>query len=209
MRGLLLKYLPLCNRRMVSLLEKVVTSYQETRRVLDELRQDETNAGVAGLNWPAIQEELNVLDDRRERIGEWITLHNLFDQLHIQFAVIAADATTASGSLETLAEPWGRLRDTLVLTLFEQASQISHISKAVAGAGAPLGGELRAIEEIRGVSQQLDNAIQAKDLSTTRATIQRLNELIKIYYLRINLSVKDEMNDFTRRSFALQARVTP
>ena len=166
------------------------------------------------MNWPAIQEDLNVLDDRNERISEWITLHNLFDQLHIQFGVIAADASTATGSLETLAEPWSRLRDTLVLTLFEQASQISHISQTVAGAaGAPAeaqaGGELRAIEEIRGVSQQLDNAINARDLSNTKAIILRLNELIKVYYLRINLSVKDEVNDFTRRSFALQARVTP
>jgi len=214
MRGLLLKYLPLCNRRMVSLLEKVIASYQETRRILDELHTEESAAGLAGLNWPAIQEDLNVLEDRRERIGEWITLHNLFDQLHIQFAVIAADATTASGSLETLAEPWGRLRDTLVSTLFEQAAQISHISQAVAGVeggavGAQAGGELRAIEEIRGISQQLDSAINAHDLPATKTIIGRLNELIKVYYLRINLSVKDEMNDFTRRSFALQARVTP
>lgn len=222
MRGLLLKYLPLCNRRMVSLLEQVTAAYQETRRILDELRNEEAAAGLAGLNWPAIQEDLSALDDRSERISEWITLHNLFDQLHLQFGVIAADATTASGSLETLAEPWSRLRDTLVLTLLEQASQISHINQAAAGvaggmvgaqadapAGTPLGGELRAIEEIRGISQQLDSAIDAHDLSNTKAIILRLNEMIKVYYLRINLNVKDEMNDFTRRSFALQARVTP
>jgi hypothetical protein len=222
MRGLLLKYLPLCNRRLVSLLEQVTAAYHETRRILDELRNEEAAAGLAGLNWPAIQEDLSALDDRSERISEWITLHNLFDQLHLQFDVIAADATTASGSLETLAEPWSRLRDTLVLTLLEQASQISHINKAAAGAaggvvgaqadapaGTPLGGELRAIEEIRGISKQLDSAIDAHDLSNTKAIILRLNEMIKVYYLRINLNVKDEMNDFTRRSFALQARVTP
>jgi hypothetical protein len=220
MRGLLLKYLPLCNRRMVSLLEQVTAAYQETRRILDELATRRP-PGLAGLNWPAIQEDLSALDDRSERISEWITLHNLFDQLHLQFGVIAADATTTTGNLETLAEPWSRLRDTLVLTLLEQASQISHINQAAAGAAGgmvaprqmpqqvPTGGELRAIEEIRGISQQLDSAIDAHDLSNTKAIILRLNEMIKVYYLRINLNVKDEMNDFTRRSFALQARVTP
>ena len=45
MRGLLLKYLPLCNRRMVTLLEKVTAAYQETRRILDELRREEAAGG--------------------------------------------------------------------------------------------------------------------------------------------------------------------
>lgn len=207
MRGLLLKYLPLCNQRMLDLLQKVVESYQETCRILEELRTEEDRERIRGLNWQVIQADLSALKDRRERIGEWLTLHNLFDQLHIQFAVIAADANTSTGSLETLAEPWRRLRDTLVRTLFDQASQISHINQVAAGAQA--GGQLRPIEEIRGVSEQLDSAINAHNLANTRAIIQQLNDLIKVYYLRINLNVKDEMDDFTRRSFDLQSRVTP
>jgi hypothetical protein len=208
MKSLLYKYLPLCNRRMVELLGKVTAAYQETRSILENLHTDEAHGGIPGLNWPAIDEELTAMDNRSGRISEWVRLHDLFDRLHIQFAVIAADAA-ASGTLEAVAEQWRQLRNDLIEALLEQARKISYIGRAFAQADdGSLNGEPWAIE-IKRMSDQLDAAIQSRNLESTRQTIIDLDHLIKKHYLQVNRSVKDDVNDFTRRSFALQARVTP
>jgi CHAT domain-containing protein len=208
MKSLLYKYLPLCNRRMVELLGKVTAAYQETRSILENLHTDEAHGGIPGLNWPAIDEELTAMDNRSGRISEWVRLHDLFDRLHIQFAVIAADAA-ASGTLEAVAEQWRQLRNDLIEALLEQARKISYIGRAFAQADdGSLNGEPWAIE-IKRMSDQLDAAIQSRNLESTRQTIIDLDRLIKKHYLQVNRSVKDDVNDFTRRSFALQARVTP
>jgi hypothetical protein len=208
MRSLFYKYLPLCNRRMVELLGKVTEAYQQTRTFLESIHTDEAHGGIPSLNWTAIEEELTAMDTRSGRISEWVSLHNLFDKLHIQFAVIAANAA-AYGSLETVAEQWRQLRNDLIEDLLEQARKISFIGRAFAQQDdGSLKGELWVIE-IKRSSDQLDAAIQTRDLEATRQAIMNLDRLIKKHYLQVNRSVKDDVIDFTRRSFALQARVTP
>ncbi len=208
MRGLLLRYLSLCNRKMVELLGVVGEIYTGAKTILDNLRAEEVSSGLVGLNWEAITEDLSALDDRNGRISEWIRLHDLFDRLHVQFATIVASAATAS-TLDMVADAWTRLRDTLVFDLLDQARQIAFIGKAYAqGEDGSLLGELWAIE-IKRKSDQLDGAIQARDLERSRQIIIELDRAIKKHYLQVNRSVKDEMFDFTKRSFALQARVTP
>lgn len=208
LRTLLFKHMTLANRNMVQLLDEVNQLYRITKDILDGIRAEDEGEEGELLNWTAIAEELSILESGSAQISEWIRLHDLFDRLHVQFATIAASASFA-GSLDLIAQPWTLLRDTLVLELLEQAGKISRIGKAYAELpDGSLRGEPWALE-IKRKSDQLDDDLRAHNLEHARQSISELDQTIENHYLQIDRKVRDEMQGFTERSIALQARVAP
>ncbi|RPI32011.1 MAG: CHAT domain-containing protein [Chloroflexota bacterium] len=209
LRSLFIKHLTLSNSKMIELIGQVSALYQSTRATLEDLHAG-TPAANAGLNWEAIENDLQALDLGNRRIGEWIHLHDLFDRLHVQFATIVANAAVA-GSVDSVAEPWQRLRYSLVLELLDQAGKISLIGKGfVELPDGSLRGEPWAVD-IKRKSDQLDAEIiqaRGRDLERVRQVILDLDRLIKQHYLQVNRSIMGEMSDFNKHSVSLQARVT-
>ncbi|HLF88020.1 MAG TPA: CHAT domain-containing protein [Anaerolineales bacterium] len=208
LRGLLIKHMTQCNRKMVGLLETVNRIFSATHTALEELNVQlpSTLSGGFPVNWLAIQEDLSALDGHNGKISEWIRLHDLFDRLHIQFAIIASSAPLAS-SVELIAGPWGLLRDTILSELFDLARQISQIGKAFTELpDGSLRGEPWA-RDIKQKSNLLDAKIKERNVNAARETIATLGRLIEQYYLEVDRKILDEMSSFTQRTATLHGRV--
>jgi hypothetical protein len=201
-RSLIFKHLSICNRKMVLLVDQVVGIYTEAIAILQRL------GAQGGVSYPEVQRDLSDLSERGDRISEWVHLHDLFDRLHVQFATLLV-TSALSESLELVAMPWGLLRGTLINELLEKAAQISRIGRAYAEEpDGSLRGEAWVVD-IKRMGDQLEQAIQAQNLASARKNISELGRLIDQHYLQVDRKIKAEMADFTKLSFALQARVMP
>jgi len=207
LRTLIYKHMTICNRQMIDLLEQTKQLYNEAKEILAVVRLEEEDLKRTTLNWGAIQDDLLDLEDRNNRITEWIHFHNLFDDLHIRFANIHSKALHEK-SVDPIAESWNKLRETLVSNLLEQAKTISRIGQAyVESPDGSLAGDPWVVD-IKRKSDKLTELVGGSDLALTRESISNLRNRIKQQYMQIDRNIKREMSDFTMRSVALLARVT-
>jgi CHAT domain-containing protein len=207
LRTIIYKYMTICNQQMIDLLGQTKMLYNEAKEILESVRAEEDDLKRTTLNWSAIQEDLLDLEDRNNRISEWLRFHNLFDSLHVKFAAIHTTALHEK-SVDPIAESWNDLRESLITNLWEQAKTISKIGQAyVESPDGSLEGD-PWIVDIKRKSDQLTKHVGGNDLALTRESISNLRNSVEQHYTQIDRNIKSEMNDFTMRSVALQARVS-
>ncbi len=209
LRNLVSKHLSRCNRKIVRLTGQVAGGYTIARDALETL-QDETapDGSAPPLNWPAITGDLAALESRQATIQAWVNLHDLFDRLRTQFALLAFNAPRLPG-VALLAGQWHMLRDNLVVSLLDQARELASANQPATPLAGSSAGEAAQILILQHKSDQLDTALRTQNTENARQLIQELDGLIDRYYLQVDRTIRQEMTAFTRRSIALQTRVSP
>lgn len=207
LRTLIFKYMSVCNQQMVDLLAQSTILYVEAKDILDTVKQEETKLKYTTLNWTAIELDLLDLEACSNRIAEWLRFHDLFDNLHIECAKFYSESLLEK-SVDPIAKSWVELRDTLIANFLKQAKAISLIGEAyIEHSDGGVSGEPWVID-IKRKSDQLTANIGERDIVLTQESVANLNKLVAQQYSQIDMSIKDEINSFTKRSVALHARVT-
>jgi CHAT domain-containing protein len=208
LRTLLFRHMSICNRQMIKLLEQTNQLYEDARTMLESVHMEEENLSRPTLNWEMIDADLQELERHNRRISEWVHFHDIFDSLHIE-AVKFYSQILLENSIDPIAPAWEILRNTLISGLLERAEKIAYIGTAyVEFANGSLQGDPWIID-IKRKSDQISNLIASRDNKQTQESISNLRKMIERQYLQIDKNITVEMSEFTLRSVALQARVTP